>query len=234
MVSMRAVLFSEILLLLSTVVLAQDFLQRPPEEWTRSQTLQILEDSPWSRQIEIAPTPGRGNRGARRADQTVTRYTVRLYSAQPVRAAYVRLFQLLNGYDGLTEGGKAAFNERFAEAGKTDVDRIIVNLDVVTEGSSEQQADIEQRLKGLRMEELEKSVVLLTQSFGKVKLLDYYPPSPDGTGAKFVFPKVVASRPVVGPTDRQIGFQFVLPGTDHRIVHQWQVRDLFYQGKTTF
>jgi hypothetical protein len=39
-------------------------------------------------------------------------------------------------------------------------------------------------------------------------MIRYSPPSPDGTGAKFVFPRKVNGKKMVSPQDKTLRFEF--------------------------
>ena len=220
-----------LLLLLSAGLYAADFWEKPFNEWSRNDVLKMLQDSPWSHQVVLTDQrQGRNARNIAGEMEIYNQYTVRLFTALPVRQAYVRMMQIMNNYDSLSDEEKAEFDQRFAPALQMDTSQnIIVNLDFET-NDRQLSMDIDRRLKQVTAEQLNQQVYLISDRLGRVQVSQYFPPSPDGTGAKFVFPREVEGKPVVSEEDDELKFEFYVPGTDHKVFHIWDVEDLEYEG----
>jgi len=84
---------------------------KPPAQWTKEEAEQILIDSPWAQ--TVAPGGGAIGLGGTRALSTPDKaITVRLRSALPVRLAMMRLRQLHEKYDRMSEPKRAEFDEK--------------------------------------------------------------------------------------------------------------------------
>jgi hypothetical protein len=183
----------------------------------------ILTNSAWSKQL-VLERPGRNPEA-----QITCTYTVRLYSALPIRSAYVRLFQLMHGYDDMTLAEQADFDQRHSTNLRPAFrDKVIINIDFQTNDR-----DLSRRLlsqfKHLDTVQWRQSVQIIGQRKGITKVLEYLSPTPDGTGAKFVFP-----RNIVHPDDTEFTFKLNVPGTDHQLIQTWKIQDLSFEGRPEF
>ena len=91
--------------------------------------------------------------------------------------------------------------------------------------------EVDRQLHQATADSLKARVYLISEKGGRVPLKDYYPPSGDGAGAKIVFPRFVSGQPVVGQTDKELGFEFTVPGPEHKIFVIWKVKDLVCEGQ---
>jgi len=82
---------------------------KPYVEWTKNDAEDLLIDSPWAQ--TVARSGLDGPRGIGMRDPAVT---VRLRSALPIRQAMLRLRQLREKYDQMSEKKKAEFDEKHA------------------------------------------------------------------------------------------------------------------------
>jgi hypothetical protein len=119
--------------------------------------------------------------------------------------------QLMNKYDEMSAEQRQEFDKRFQHALSLDVaDRVIVSIDY---DSNNPDAIREYRLmfEQLTAERLKQSVYLITRRLGRIELKEYFPPSNDGTGAKFIFPRTINGQPIFSDGDKEIRFDFELP-----------------------
>lgn len=208
-------------LILASTLRGQVFWSQPFQHWTRDQALSLLSDSPWATQVLLSGSSRTGESDDDGAQRT---YTVRLFSALPIRQAFLRVYQLQAGYDEMTAEKKRLFDERFQSAAEVAFDQyIVVSLDVVAVPQSDAH-QIEQFLQNSRTEFLKPQAFLINDRQQKIELASYYPPTPDGSGAKFLFPRRVDGGPSVGPEDRTLQFQFLIPPTGDRIDVRWDLR----------
>jgi hypothetical protein len=213
------------------LLLAKDFWQTDYRKWKHSEVVKMLEDSPWSGKVTLtAQQAGRTTTNVGGEMELYYTYTVRLFSALPVRQGYLRMVQLMNQYDEMSKKDREAFDQKFAPALRDFSDQVIVNLDFET---NDRQAalEVDRQLKQATTELLRENVYLISDRLGRIPLQQYFPPAPDGTGAKFVFPRIVDGKPVVDKSDKELKFELYMPGTDHKVFKVWKVKDLIVDGK---
>src|SRR5512144_3035708 len=101
---MKRVFFVVIASVFTFVLIAKDkdkdkFLQKPFNQWKKGDVLKVLNDSPWARQQTYASQVGGKGSGVGGEKELYSQYTIRFFSAQPTKEAYVRMMQLMNDYD---------------------------------------------------------------------------------------------------------------------------------------
>lgn len=231
---------SKIILMLCLVgagagwVAAKDFWEEPFEKWKREEVLRMLSNSPWAQTQTFNAVAGGRGPGTAGEKELFYQFTVRLFSARPVREAYVRMMQILNKYDQMAPEQKQEFNARFRKALALDVsDRVIVALEYATNDPNATR-DLRTYLETARTETLKQSAYLITPRHGRLELREYYPPSPDGTGAKFIFPRLVNGQPVLEPQDREIRFDFFIAPIGQRLFVTFKVPKLVHRGELSY
>jgi hypothetical protein len=225
--------------LLWTSAGARDFWDSHYSEWDNRQVLRLLNNSPWARQTTVTHQVGDRTRGygadkgsgVSGEKELYHTYTVRFFTALPVRQAYVRMLQIMNQYDQMPEAQKRGFDTQFVRALEMDTeDQIIVALEHATNDRNAGM-EVNRQLNQANAELLKQSAYLISDRLGRVALKAYFPPSPDGTGAKLVFPRTVDGKPVVGPEDRNVKLEFWVPGTGHKVFVTWRVRQMRHNGE---
>src|SRR2546421_8601669 len=132
MVYRRAVAVSA-LLFAASALLAKDFWEEPFENWNREQVMRMLNDSPWAQSETFTGVAAGINSGVGGEKELYYRFTVRFFSARPVREAYVRMARLMNNYDQMAPDQRQEFDKRFQRALNLDVaDRVIVAVEYAT------------------------------------------------------------------------------------------------------
>jgi|GEM_PF-1613994 len=181
-----------------------------------------------------APTRGYGadkSSGVSGEKELYDRYTVRFFTAPVIRQAYVRWLQLMKGYDSMNPEQKKALDGITANAlAMTFPDQVIIGLEF--ESNNRQLAmEVSRQLKQITKDQLKQKAYLITDRLGRIEIADYYPPSPDGTGAKFVFPRQVNGSPILTAEDKEIRLELFVPGTTamtkdgngHKVFVKWKV-----------
>jgi len=158
------------------------------------------------------------------------RYTARLFSALPVRQAYLRLLRLDNNYDRMTADEKQEFDARFSSLAAEAGSDIVVSVDFDS-NHRETLMEVNRQLRQATRDTLDQRAYLISDRVGRVNLKDYVPPSADGTGAKLIFPRQINGEPVVGTQDKQVKLEFVVPGSGHKVYIVWKVADLTCNGQ---
>ncbi len=218
--------------LLTSAVPAKDkFYEKPFNQWKKGDVFKVLNDSPWAKQQTFASAVGGKGSGVGGEKELFSQYTIRFFSARPVREAYVRMMQLMNNYDSMSKEQKAAFDVRMAKPLAMDFgDEIIVAGEFAT-NDPEKRMSIDRELKQKTAEEFKQSVYLISDRLGQVQIKAYYPPSPDGTGFKFVFPRTVDGKPLVSAEDKEVTFKWWFWD---QLTISYKVKDMMHNGKLEF
>jgi len=192
---------------------------KPWHEWSKTEAEKVLNDSPWAHpqvDMELADpnrlnrskVVGIGNEETRtRLNEERVAYYIRIYSARPIRQAFIRLLQLQQkNIDPETLARMNAFAEKRPE------DSIVLAVHV----DGPDTKPIEKVMQVLRRESTGtlRSVSYLERSDGKrVYLNEYVPPGRDGVGARFVFPRKLDGQPFLTATFATIRFISELDGS---------------------
>ncbi len=159
------------------------------------------------------------------------RYVVRFFSAPMIRQAYVRALQIDKKYDSMPADMKQAFDAKMEKALSISFpDQVIVSVTFET-NNRELAMEVNRQLNQVTKDQLKQKVYLITDRLGRIEILDYAPPSPDGTGAKFVFPRTVKESPILTTEDKEVRFELFVPGTasmskkgeEHKVFVEWKV-----------
>lgn len=217
-------------LTLGALALAKDFWDKPYTDWKRNQVLEMLNDSPWAGQVVTASSLGGKDSGISGEKEIYISYTIRYFSALPIRQAYVRMMQIINKYDEMDSGQRLQFDQQFSRALNMDTSgQIIVAMEFAS-NLRELNMQVDRFLKTTRGEFLKQRVYLISDRLGRVPMQEYYPPSPDGTGAKFIFPRQVKGKPVVSAEDKEIKFEVTVPDLGDKILFRKKVEKMIYGG----
>jgi hypothetical protein len=245
---MRILLACSILVLFAASAVAQK--TKPWTEWSAKDADKILNDSGWGQtqtegDTSAAPSSTSAitqTTAGRKEDQSTAaaakvesgekkdtamsvHYRVRLLSAKPIRAAFVRMVEL-----------QGAPPEKVAQL-RTFVDRDFGDYIVVTitmDGN-------DRKRMGSAMAEISsvdgtalKTTTYLERKDGKrVPLMDYRAPTQDGLGAKFVFPRMVDGKPFIDPSSGEVRFSTEV-GKAVKISKRFKVSEMMYDGKLEY
>jgi hypothetical protein len=206
----------------------------PFDQWSREQVTELLRNSPWAQAQNVAAVLGTQDAGQAGERDFFYVFTIRFFSALPIREGYVRLYQLMNGYDSKDGAEKQKFDAKFKRALDLDTSKsVIVALEFST-NDPQKSRDANNFLHTATKETFKQSAYLVSQRLGRVELEDYYPPSTDGTGAKFVFPRVVNGQPVVSPEDKNVRLDIYMPPVNQRIFVTFEVDKMAYGDKLSY
>ncbi len=253
---LSALLFVTCVSLLCVSSFGEDACSKSYTKWSEEYSRKVLANSPWSKPFVLAKVhsqaegyaredvvkdPNAGARSLTEKDrdwgmdrghgvggekEIYNAYTLRLFSALPVRQAFVRMFQIINNYEKMPAGQKQQLDQKFAQALGMDMsDQIVVTVSFRAT-DEEISREVDRQLHQATADSLKTRAYLISEHGGRIQLKDYYPPSGDGAGAKIVFPRVVNGQPVVAGTDKELRFEFTVPGPEHKIFVIWDVKDL--------
>ena len=247
---MEKLLLSCLLLILLTMT-APAQKTKPWTEWSQKDAERVWNDSGWAQtqtegggteeatqtsavssttaaresQVRNAGAAARAGESGDKREAAAIHYRVRLLTAKPIRAAFVRLVEL--------QGAPA---ERVAQL-RSFVDRDFGDYIVVTimaDGNDQKRKlAVTQILTSADVNAL-KDVTYLERKDGKrVQLVDYRAPIQDGLGAKLVFPRTLEGKPFIEPNSGEVRFAMEL-GKTARISRRFKVADMMYDGKLEF
>jgi hypothetical protein len=230
----KSVILMLICFLCIGIIWGKEFWEKGYKEWKYDEVEKMLSDSPWSGTVTYTDQrQGRNTRNVGGEMELYNQYTVRFFTALPVRQGYVRMFQIMNKYDELSKDEQKAFDQKFAPALRDFDKEVMINMDFASNDPNARM-EVDRRLKQITADQLKQSAFLITDSHGRVEITQYHPPSPDGTGAKFVFPRKVDGKEVIQESDKEVKFELWVPGTGHKVFHVWKVKDMKYDGKLVY
>jgi hypothetical protein len=219
---------------------------KPWTEWTEKEAEKILNDSAWGQtETEVASEPTSASTitsttAARREDQRISaasnvesgeskrqsiNYRVRFLSAKPVRAAFVRMIEL-----------QGANPEKVAQM-RTFVDRDFADYIVITlsvDGNDRKRLGLAtEEIKAGDEAVLQKNAYLERKDGTRLFLTNYRAPSPDGLGAKLVFPRSVNGKPFIESSTGEIRFVLEM-GKTIKLSRKFKVAEMMYEGKLEY
>jgi hypothetical protein len=226
----KAVFLIFIIGVLSSVSNAQKE-QKPWPEWTKEDIDKILNKSPWGHTVtgtdtsEMNVTMGVSdiNKGANNQAMNWN-YHIMFFSAKPVREALARRVLLAN------PNLKASQLENFINGDYSETIVVAVTFD-----STDRRylGEIEKAFNSATAELLQGKVYIELKDGKHVLVQEYAPPSKDGTGAKFVFPRSVDGNPFV--TDPKDVLHFVANlGNGVSMDWRFKLSDMTYEGRLEY
>lgn len=223
--------------------------RKPYTEWSEKEALQVLNDSPWGHtQIfatnsqfashsSIEVVPDRDGDPRRAIDQGGSRvryisqvnFRIRFLTARPVRQAITRLFEV---------NRKSEFSAQFTEKLKAFVaeespDSVIVAVYADAPRGSVKLQRVRDLLDQLTTAGLKGKAYLVVGGTRRIDLEEYQPPAPDGIGARFIFPRTVEGKPLLGPNDDSVQFHAELNPT-YTLDKSYKAKDMIYEGKLEY
>jgi hypothetical protein len=223
---------------------------KPWTEWNEKDAQKVLTDSAWAQsQTEFTETQAAGSaitqtQSRKAADlgtaektesgETLgkkgsalsTIYHVAFLTAKPVRAAFIRLIELRN---------PAMQPEKVAES-RTFIDREFAEWVVVTivlDGTNKAgRMAAMQEIAAANIELLKATAYMERKDGKRVALMDYRPPSPDGLGAKFIFPRMLDGQPFLDANSGELRVNIQLGKT--KLNRRFKVAEMMYDGKLEY
>jgi hypothetical protein len=224
---MKKIMILLIILLLVPVLVAQKPM-KPWDQWNAKEALKIMNDSNWAQtQKEYMSARKLIPEGPLDRSTTDVDFNIRFYSAKPVRQAIARSMLLK------LKDPNAQMNEMLQQfMAQNFPDDIIV---AVTFNSTEERlnAPLEQEFARMQFPVLQKDTYLETKS-RRVYLTKYVPPSNNGLGAAFYFPRLDKGQPYVVPEIGDVRFYANLPGLGIILDKRFKISNFMYDGKLEF
>jgi hypothetical protein len=162
-------------------------------------------------------------------------FTVRLFSAQPVREAFVRMLQLMNKYDLLSPERKQDFDSKIGGLATANPGNEVTVA--VAYHSSDPQRDLDlRRYFGTgTTATFSQAAYLYSSSAGQVTLKTYIPPTPT-LGCRFVFPRTQANgEPILKRGDKLFRFELFLPSEGNQKLYvEFKPSKLMFNGALSY
>jgi hypothetical protein len=243
---MRKLAIATLLAVLSTAgVLAQK--TKSWDQWSQKEAQKMLDDSPWGQtqtdtdtsQMFFSPTSAPGVNGARgtsndssRASQGATNtevhvnYHIRFFSAKPIRQAFARMI-LLN---------QPNLKDQLIQWSNAHSDEWII-VAVTFDSSDQRFGNVALQAFASATTDLVKNNSYLERKDGKrVFLTEYDAPSKDGSGAKFVFARVLDGKPFLTPDSGEVRFhsEFSAGSNQIKLDRRFKIADMVYDGNLEY
>ncbi len=222
------------ILLIAAALFAKDFWESPFDQWDQKDVIKMLTDSPWGMSNTITSASLSKSSGRSGESETYYKFTVRFFSAMPIREAYVQMSRVRNRYDGMNAEQKKEFDSRFNKPLTLDFSgQIVVVLDYTsTPVDANFTRDMKNFLDTATAENLKQSVYLITKGNGRIDLKEYFRPGQMVPSAAFVFPRVIDGKPVASAEDKDLRFQIGwVPGVNQQIYFDFKPQKMVYKGK---
>jgi hypothetical protein len=176
-----------------------------------------------------------GGQGTLGVDVKKDMYIVRVFSAQPMREAYVRLLQLMNNYDSLPAARKKEFDAKVGGLATTSPgDDVVVSV-AFQSNDPQRELDLKRWFGTVTTHTLSQSAYLYTSSAGQITLKKYMPPEGGGgIGARFIFPRTINGKPIAQEGDKEFRFQVYIPLAGRNLYVDFKPKDMIYQGSLNF
>ncbi len=202
----------------------------PYTTWNREQTARMFTDSPW---VQVQTYSYESVQGSLGQNETKFQFTVRLFSAQPVRDAYVRMLQLMNSYDTLAPERRQAFDTQVGGIAKAEVgDEVIVTVAFAC-SDQEGSRDLKRFFDTATAATLSQSAFLYSSSSGQITLANYQPPE-GGIGCRFIYPRTFHGSPILLPADKELRFQVYVPPMSQQLIVGFKPGKMIYHGKLCY
>jgi hypothetical protein len=211
---------SAILLLSALTASADDFwIKKDWKQWSKDECAKILQDSPWSHkwaksQMGSSQMPGVSGANAEGAAGEKTpemHYSVELQSSLPIREAAVRLSQIGNKYDKMTDSQKKEFDSKADAILNRNYDDVIWIH--VSYGSNLQsfERDMATYWKGLPVDAPPVDLYLITEHGDRVTPVRFSSPQNGSYAFDLIFPRTKNNEPIVHAGDKILSLQFTHP-----------------------
>lgn len=202
----------------------------PYTKWNQGQTAKMFNDSPW---VQMQTYSYESMQGSLGQNETKFQFTVRLFSAQPVREAYVRMLQLMNNYDTLPPDRQRAFDAEVGGLATADPgDEVVVSVAGVcndTRGSR----DLKYFFDTATAPTLNQNAFLYSSTAGQITLTKYLPPQ-SGIGCRFIYPRTFQGKPILQPGDKELRFQMWVPPMGQELLVAFKPSKMVYKGKFAY
>lgn len=200
------------------------------QTWNPDQVKKLLNDSPWAQGQPLSDPSATASQGT---NEITNNFTVRLFSARPIREAYVRLLEIMNKYDEMPAEQKTTFDSRVQGILAADVrDEVVVTV-AYTSNDQQVGLDLKQFFGSATQATLSQQAYLYTPK-GRFDLAKYFPPGQEGIGARFIFPRLANGKPVFESGDKEMRFELWVNPIGQKLLVGFKGSKMMYKGELAF
>jgi hypothetical protein len=191
------------------------------KQWSKEDVKVLLEHSPWAKgwakgQVNtssaVPSVSGAGQEGAAAENAPTIHYYLQIRSAEPVREAVIRQFQLDQGYDtSMTEAQKKSFDERAAQFLNRKYDDVINVHVVYSSNIQEFERELAVYWQNITQDSVPNDFYLITERGNHIAPTRYVAPKTGAYEFDLSFPRVVNGEPVIHDGDKGFSIQFTNP-----------------------
>ncbi len=211
----RVILVFLTFFLAATSALAQEFWDKKDyTQWSKQDCKRMLENSPWAgrHDIVVALSSAQGYSASGGESSEQTSYIFHLVSALPIRQAMVRQTMIERKYDKMSAADKKTFDENTEKfLGAEFPDNVVVRV-VFVSNIPNTQRTLMQFWQQQTLESVKDSTFLIGPNKQKIPPLSFSV-AHGGNEFQFIFPRKVNGEPIIGPSDKTVGFEMnIRPG----------------------
>jgi hypothetical protein len=224
---------------------AEDFwVKKDWKTWTKDEATRMTQDSPWAKQWGQANSVDRTDlnasttAGVAGESKETIQYIAQIRSALPLRLGIVRLLQIQQKYDKLTEDQKKSFDtqaEAIVNRNYADVILIHVYYNSSTQATARQLA---QYWQSIPAESIPVNVYLINEHGLRVSPIRFVSPKSGAYEFEIIFPRMVNNEPVVLAGDKNLRLQFPHPGVGNfssdLALLEFKIDKMVWEGKPAF
>jgi len=235
----------------------ENWMDEPYTKWDQKQVAELFNKSAWVQtksfrgqaatfnQQGVASGAEHGSAqgtfgtggGTAGTDVTEFSFTARLFSAQPVREAYVRMLQIMNRYDAMPADQQHAFDQKVGGLLHADVSQEVVITLAYQINDPIAAKDLNQWFNTQTAQTLNQNAYLFTPSAGQVQLDKYFTPQQGGgLGARFIFPRTFHNEPILQPAATgKMRFQISwVPQINQPLYVDFDPKEMTYKGQFSY
>jgi len=233
----------------------ESWMEEPYTKWNQKEVVEVFNKSAWAQtkdfrgqvtgQHGTATDMGSGSAsggitgtggGTLGTDVTQFSFTVRLFSAQPVREAFVRMQQLLKHYDEMPANKQKVLDQQSDSLLHADFSQqVVVTLSYVVNDPIARR-DMDQWFNTQTTETLNQNAYLYSPIAGQLVLLKYFPPQQSGgLGAQFIFPRIFKGEPILQPGSGKMRFQIGWVSQVNQTIYvDFDPKEMTYKGQFSY
>jgi hypothetical protein len=232
----------------------ENWMDKPYTKWDQKEVNELFNKSAWAQTkdfrgqvqgqhgtaVDVGARPSGGTvgtgGGTPGTDVPEFNFTARLFSAQPIREAYVRMLQIMNHYDGMPADKQQAFDQKVNGYLHVDVSQKVVITLYYHTNDPNALRDMNQWFNTQTTETLNQNAYLFSPIAGQLVLLKYFPPDQGGgLGAQFIFPRIFKGEPILQPEAGKMRFQLSYqPQINQTMYIDFDPKEMMYKDQLSY
>jgi hypothetical protein len=224
------------------VASAQVWEKKEWKQWSKDEARKVTEDSPWAVRISRYRQEGAEQRsGTGRGGETTIRlfYVIQLRSALPVRQGVIRMAQIENKYERMSEADRKAFDDSAARylANRFE-DVIIVHVYYGSDNNQELSRDMARFWQGFPSGTVPIEMYLINSRGQRQTPVRWI--SPPGSAYEFeaIFSRLFQGEPFLTEADKALRFEFRHPNVgglgEERMFVEFKTDKMKFNGELVY